>query len=269
MPYSFTLKKVKGRFPDSSKLYFTLIMRIIPALDIIDGQCVRLTQGDYEAKKVYAVDPLEVAREFEAHGFRYLHLVDLDGAKAGHIVNWKVLEAICQHTQLAVDFGGGLQSEEDLRVAFESGARQITGGSIAVKNKELFVHWIATFGPERIILGADVWDERIAISGWKVLTDIHLFDFLAEYQQYGIQHVICTDIRKDGLLEGTSHELYVKIREAFPDLNLIASGGVSTVADVEQLNQIPVFGVIIGKALYEKRISYQALWPYLTNADFN
>ena len=234
-------------------------MKIIPAIDIINGQCVRLTQGDYAQKKVYAKDPLEVAKTFEAAGIRQLHLVDLDGAKARHIVNHKVLERIASQTNLLVDFGGGLKSDEDVHIAFESGANQITGGTIAVKNKTLFVKWIERYGGDKIILGADVSDLKIAVNGWQEKSDIDLFDFLRDYMDQGIQYVICTDIAKDGMLEGAAIQLYQQIIKRFPTLKLIASGGVSSMKDLEELKEINCYGAITGKAIYEGRISLDEL----------
>ncbi|NJL12246.1 MAG: 1-(5-phosphoribosyl)-5-[(5-phosphoribosylamino)methylideneamino]imidazole-4-carboxamide isomerase [Microscillaceae bacterium] len=233
--------------------------RIIPALDLIEGQCVRLTEGDYQTKKVYSEDPLAVAQEFEALGLEYLHLVDLDGAKAGKIVNWQVLEKICQHTQLKVDFGGGLKTSEDLKIAFEAGASQVTIGSVAVQKPDLFCEWLENYGPQSIILGADVREGKIAVSGWQMLTSIDLLDFLEAYQQKGIQYVICTDISKDGRLAGPAFSLYATLKSRFPALHIIASGGVSQVEDVIRLGQIGLEGVIIGKALYEGRITYAQL----------
>lgn len=242
-------------------------MRIIPAIDIIDGQCVRLTQGDYKAKTVYHTDPLEVARSFEEAGIKHLHVVDLDGAKQGKIINHQVLEKICRQTNLKIDFGGGLKSDEDTKIAFESGASQITGGSIAVKDPELFWKWIQTYGSEKIILGADVKNEKIAISGWQDITSLDLMDFLALHQGKGVKYVICTDISKDGLLQGPSVDLYQKINAAFPDLELIASGGVSKMDDVEQLGQLQLSGAIIGKAIYEARITLMELQNYILATD--
>lgn len=242
-------------------------MRIIPAIDIIDGQCVRLTQGDYQAKTVYHTNPLEVARSFEEIGIKYLHLVDLDGAKKGSIVNHKVLESICKNTNLTIDFGGGLQSDEDVKIAFESGASQITGGSIAVKKPELFWKWIQTYGSDKIILGADAKNEKIAISGWQDITSLDLIEFLDLHQKAGIKHVICTDISKDGLLQGPSTELYKKIRKTYPSLELIASGGVSTITDVETLESLGLSGAIIGKAIYESKITLLDLQNYILVRD--
>lgn len=236
-------------------------MIIIPAIDIIDGKCVRLTQGDYAQKKIYNENPLEVAKEFEAAGITHLHLVDLDGAKSQHIVNYKVLESISKNTHLKIDFGGGIKSNDDIRIAFECGANQITGGSIAVKNKPLFREWINTFGAEKIILGADIKNGKIAVNGWKEESQEELFTFLESYISSGIQYVICTDISKDGLLQGTATELYKQIISKFPALKLIASGGVSSVSDLEELKSAGLYGAIVGKAFYEGRIKLSELKP--------
>jgi phosphoribosylformimino-5-aminoimidazole carboxamide ribotide isomerase len=234
-------------------------MHLIPAIDLIDGKCVRLTQGDYAQKKVYNEDPLAVAREFAAAGLRRLHLVDLDGARAGHIVNHRVLERIASGTELRIDFGGGLKSDEDLRIAFESGAAQVTGGTIAVKDPATFLGWLETYGPERIILGSDVRDGQIAVSGWQEASNRELMDFLADYRQHGIRYTICTEVSKDGLLAGPATELYRRIRERFPDLQLIASGGVTTLDDLTALRDLGCYGAIIGKAIYEGRITLAEL----------
>ncbi|MEM6319579.1 MAG: 1-(5-phosphoribosyl)-5-[(5-phosphoribosylamino)methylideneamino]imidazole-4-carboxamide isomerase [Bacteroidota bacterium] len=234
-------------------------MYIIPAIDLIEGKCVRLTQGDYNQKKIYNENPLEVAKQFEGAGIERLHLVDLDGAKAKHIVNWRVLEKIATKTSLQIDFGGGLKSDKDAEIAFNSGAQQITGGSIAVKDRPTFEGWLEKYGSEKIILGADVKNEQIAISGWQETTDLNLFDFLADYIQKGVRCIICTDIAKDGLLQGTSVDLYKKIRKEFPDLQLIASGGVTSMEDVEALTEIDCYGAIIGKAIYEGKLQLEAL----------
>ncbi|MGK7396832.1 MAG: 1-(5-phosphoribosyl)-5-[(5-phosphoribosylamino)methylideneamino]imidazole-4-carboxamide isomerase [Candidatus Cyclobacteriaceae bacterium M3_2C_046] len=238
-------------------------MEIIPAIDIIEGKCVRLTQGDYQRKKEYNNDPLEVAKKFEDAGLRRLHLVDLDGARTKKIVNHQVLETIAGKTNLFVDFGGGIQSDDDAALAFQCGARQITGGSIAVKDPDLFQSWIQKYGPEKIILGADVKDDMIAISGWQEKTRIDLFTFLKDYQKHSIQYVICTDVSKDGLLQGPAWPLYQRIIERFPELQLIASGGVSKIEDLHQLQAIGCKGVIIGKAYYEGKISLQDLQKFL------
>ncbi len=234
-------------------------MHLIPAIDIIDGKCVRLTQGDYAQQSVYNEDPLEVAKSFEAHGLQRLHLVDLDGARAGRIVNYKVLERLATRTGLWIDFGGGIKSDDGLRIAFECGARQVTGGTVAVKNPDLFLGWLEKYGNDRIILGADVKDGKIAISGWQEQSELELFDFLEGYTAKGVQYSICTDVSKDGLLEGTALELYAQIRERFPDLKLIASGGVTGLEEIEKLREIGCFGAIIGKAIYEGKISLKEL----------
>jgi phosphoribosylformimino-5-aminoimidazole carboxamide ribotide isomerase len=235
-------------------------MRIIPAIDIIEGKCVRLSKGDYNTKKVYNENPLEVAKQFEDAGIQYLHMVDLDGAKAKHIVNHKVLEKVAIKTNLQIDFGGGLKSDEDVQIAFESGAKQITGGSIAVKNPEIFTKWIEIYGSEKIILGADAKDEKIAISGWLEESEEELIPFIQKYQQQGIQYVICTDIAKDGMLQGPSFALYEKIlKNADDSLKLIASGGISTFDELPKLKELGCEGVIIGKAIYENKISLKQL----------
>lgn len=247
-----------------SEKFKNSMIEIIPAIDIIDGKCVRLSQGDYNQKIIYNENPLEVAKMFEDAGIRRLHVVDLDGAKAQHIVNYKVLEQISNKTNLIVDFGGGLKSDNDLRIAFESGAAMVTGGSIAVKNPEIFTSWIEKFGAEKIILGADVKDEKIAVSGWTETTDIELIPFMKTYIDKGIDKVICTDISKDGMLAGTSNDLYQKILSHFPDVYLIASGGVSSLQDIDDLIEIKVPAVITGKAIYEGKFSLKDLQKYLT-----
>ncbi|MBR5695942.1 MAG: 1-(5-phosphoribosyl)-5-[Paludibacteraceae bacterium] len=239
------------------------MIEIIPAIDIIDAKCVRLSQGDYDQKKVYNENPLEVAKMFEDAGIKRLHLVDLDGAKAQHIVNYRVLEKIASQTSLTIDFGGGLKSDEDLRIAFESGAKMITGGSIAVKKPDVFSSWIEKFGSERIILGADVKNEKIAVSGWIETTDADLLPFVEKFKAKGVDKVICTDISKDGMLQGPSIELYKKILVEFPDLYLIASGGVSSMADIEALQEANVPAVITGKAIYEGRITMDELTRFI------
>lgn len=234
-------------------------MKIIPAIDIIGGKCVRLTQGDYNQKKEYHDSPLEMAKRFEGVGIERLHLVDLDGAKAKKIVNLEVLESIAEGTSMKVDFGGGIQSDFDINLAFESGAHQVTGGSIAVKNPTLFESWIAKFGGEKIILGADAKDRKIAISGWEETTAMDLIEFIKSYHAKGIQYVICTDVAKDGLLQGPSVELYQDILAEIPSIKLIASGGVAGIRDLEELQKIGVYGAIVGKAYYEGRISLEEL----------
>ncbi|WP_396634565.1 1-(5-phosphoribosyl)-5-[(5-phosphoribosylamino)methylideneamino]imidazole-4-carboxamide isomerase [Maribacter sp. R86514] len=241
-------------------------MRIIPAIDIIDGKCVRLSKGDYDTKKIYNENPLEVAKEFEAHGIQHLHLVDLDGAKSKHIVNHKVLEQIASQTNLNIDFGGGLKTDDDLRIAFESGAKQITGGSIAVKDSDTFLGWIEKHGSERIILGADAMDEKVAVFGWLEESKEELIPFIQSYQAKGIQYVICTDISKDGMLEGPSFDLYSKIISSTDaGLKLIASGGISTFEELPKLAEMGCEGTIIGKAIYENRISLKQLESYILN----
>jgi len=239
------------------------VIEIIPAIDLIDGKCVRLSQGDYSQKTVYNENPLEVAKMFADAGIRRLHLVDLDGAKAHHIVNQKVLEKITSATNLVVDFGGGLKSDDDLRIAFECGASMITGGSIAVKNPEVFLAWINKFGGDKIILGADVKNEKIAVGGWLETTEIELIPFIKNYINQGINKIICTDISKDGMLQGPAIELYKKMLVAQPDMYLIASGGVSSINDIELLEEASVPAVITGKAIYEGRIKLNELSKFL------
>ena len=234
-------------------------MYIIPAIDLIEGKCVRLTQGDFVQKKAYHDNPVEVAKSFEDQGIDRLHLVDLDGAKQKKVVNLKVLEQIATQTRLHIDFGGGVQSDQDIEQVFNAGATQVTGGSIAVKHPELFETWIDKYGADRIILGADVKGEYIAVSGWQETSQHYLYDFLAKYLQKGIKYVICTDVSKDGLLQGTSVGLYQQIKKQFPQIQLIASGGVGVWADVEALNPLGLFGVIVGKAIYEGNISLQQI----------
>lgn len=238
------------------------MIELIPAIDIINGQCVRLSQGDYNQKTVYCKEPLEMAKRFEAHGVKRLHLVDLDGVKAQHIVNYKVLEQIATQTQLVIDFGGGLKSDDDLRIAFESGAAMVTGGSIAVKDEERFCDWIKKYSPQKIILGADVKDEKISVSGWRESTDIELLPFLSHYTEKGITQTICTDISRDGMLQGAAVELYKKVLHHFPDLKLIASGGVASWKDIEVLDAANVPAVIFGKAFYEGKITLKEIENY-------
>lgn len=228
--------------------------RIIPAIDLIDGKCVRLTQGDYLQKKSYHENPLDVALKFQDNGIKYLHLVDLDGARQKKVVNYRILEAIASKTQLKVDFGGGVQSDEDLRIVFESGAQQVTGGSIAVKNKELFKNWFKAYGGNKVILGTDVKDKKIAIHGWQETSGIWLFDLIEEYTEVGLQYTITTDVAKDGMLQGPSFDLYKEMKDKYPELKIIASGGVTTMKDVEELSGLGMDGIIIGKAIYEETI---------------
>lgn len=234
-------------------------MTIIPAIDIIEGKCVRLTQGDYMQKKVYNENPLEVAKQFEDSGIIRLHLVDLDGARAGRIVNWKVLESIAAKTTLAIDFGGGIKTEKDIEIIFDSGGVIAAIGSIAIKQAELFYQWLQKYGGEKILLGADVKDEKMVIHGWTEQTETDIFDFLQENINQGLKQAFCTDVSKDGLLQGPSLDLYKKIIEKFPDLYFIASGGVSSLNDLVQLKEIGCKGAIVGKAIYEGKIKISDL----------
>ena len=238
-------------------------MRIIPAIDIIDGKCVRLTKGDYTTQKIYNEDPLEVAKAFEGSGVSYLHVVDLDGAKSKSIVNHKVLEKLATNTGLKIDFGGGLKSDEDLRIAFASGAKQITVGSIAIKEPRIFKQWLKQYGSEKIILGADVKGDFIAVSGWMETSDKTIVPFIKKYQDEGIQYVICTDISKDGMMEGPSFGLYKSLLIECPEIKLIASGGVSDISELPQLADIGCESVIIGKAIYEKKVSLKSIEMYI------
>lgn len=235
------------------------MIELIPAIDVIGGKCVRLAQGKYESKKVYADDPLDVAKAFEAHGIRRLHVVDLDGAVSHHIVNYRTLERLATHTSLVIDFGGGVKSDDDLRIAFECGAQLVTGGSIAVKEPDVFCHWLQTYGPERIILGADVKEGRIAVNGWQEESACELFSFLGDYLSRGVTQAICTDVGRDGMLQGPSVDLYREILRQHPALYLVASGGVGSLHDVEALEAAGIPAVIIGKAYYEGRITLEEM----------
>jgi len=239
------------------------MIELIPAIDIIDGKCVRLSQGDYNTQKVYNESPLEVAKEFEANGIRRLHVVDLDGAKSSHIVNYKVLDQLAGHTSLTIDFGGGIKTDEDLTIAFEYGAQMVTLGSIAVKNPDLFKSWLHKYGAEKIILGADVKDNRISVNGWKEESQQELLPFLDGYTQEGIRKVLCTDISRDGMLQGPSIDLYKQIMGQFPDMHLIASGGVSGLDDIIRLDEAGIPAVVFGKALYEGRITLKDLKRFM------
>ncbi len=234
-------------------------MQIIPAIDIIDGKCVRLTQGDYSQKIIYNENPLEVAKEFEGAGLQRLHLVDLDGAREGTVKNWAVLQQIAANTSLSIDFGGGIKQDKDLKIVFESGAAYATVGSLAVKQPEIFQSWLTDYGADKFLLGADVKSEKIAVAGWLETTDIDIYDFLTDYVAKGIQQVFCTDVSKDGKLEGPSIDLYKKIIEKFPSLWFIASGGVSCMEDLYALKEIGCSGAIVGKAIYEGRIQLNEL----------
>ncbi len=237
-------------------------MRIIPAIDIIDGKCVRLTKGDYDTKKIYNEDPLEVAKSFEDNGIEYLHLVDLDGAKSKHIVNYKTLENLAAKTNLKIDFGGGLKSDEDVRIAFESGARQITGGSIAAKEPDTFLRWLHQYGPDKIILGADAHNRKIATDGWMESSELDVIEFIQSYREKGIQYVICTDIAKDGMLQGSSQELYKEVLDQ-ANVKLIASGGVISIDELDKLKAIGCEGAIIGKAIYEGKMDLNDLSKWI------
>ena len=238
-------------------------MRIIPAIDIIDGKCVRLTKGDYSTEKVYSDNPVEVAKNYEANGIKYLHLVDLDGAKSSHIVNHKILHDIATQTSLKIDFGGGIKTDEDARIAFENGADQITGGSIAVQNPEMFQSWIEKYGSDKIILGADSLRRKISTHGWLQQTELDVIDYINQYQEKGITYVICTDISKDGMLQGPSINLYSEILYN-SKIKLIASGGVSEMKDVYKLAEIGCEGAIIGKAIYENRITMKQINKFIS-----
>jgi len=239
------------------------VIEIIPAIDIIDGKCVRLTHGDYSQKKVYNESPLEVAKQFEDAGIKRLHLVDLDGAKAGSVKNWKVLETIAGRTSLVIDFGGGIKTEKDVQVVLDSGSSFATVGSIAVKSEDTFSAWLTKFGAVKFLLGADVKNEKITVSGWLEQTDINVYDFIEGYMAKGMRNIFCTDVSKDGALQGPSTELYKSIVQKFPDLHFIASGGVSSIDDVYQLEEVGCKGVIIGKAIYEGRIQLTELTKFL------
>lgn len=238
-------------------------MEIIPAIDIIDGKCVRLTQGDYAQKTIYNENSLEVALEFESIGITRLHLVDLDGAKLGKVVNYKVLEKIASKTKLSIDFGGGIKTDDDIETVFNYGADLATIGSVAIKNKELFFSWLKKYGAAKIFLGSDVKNEKIAVGGWLETTNVSIYDFIKENLNEGIKYVFCTDISKDGLLQGPSIDLYKNILSKFPSLNLTASGGVSKLDDLEELKNIGCSSAIVGKAIYEGRITTNELKTFL------
>lgn len=239
------------------------MIEIIPAIDIIDGKCVRLTQGDYDTKKVYGEDPVEVAKRLEAHGIRRLHTVDLDGARSQHIVNHKTIERIADHTSLVIDFGGGIKSDEDIDIAFASGATMVTIGSVAVKNPQLFETWLEKYNDNKIILGADVKNGLISINGWKEEGEDELIPFLRRYIGKGVDNVLCTDISRDGMLQGPAVELYEEVMQEFPELHLIASGGVSCVEDIDRLDAAGIPAVVFGKALYEGKIKLEELEKYV------
>lgn len=238
------------------------MIELIPAIDIINGQCVRLTKGDYDQKTVYRDSPAEVAKEFEEIGFRRLHVVDLDGAKSKHIVNEAVLTAITTETNLVVDFGGGIKTDEDIEKAFAAGASMVTVGSIAVTQPDLFMGWLEKYGPERMILGADVRHGKISINGWKEDSCEDLLPFLRKYIDAGVCNVLCTEISKDGTLSGPAISLYSEVMEAYPELHLIASGGVSSLDDIKALNAVGIPAVVFGKAIYEGKINLNELWDW-------
>lgn len=243
------------------------MIELVPAIDMIEGKCVRLTQGDYDTQKIYNESPLEVAKQFQDAGVARLHMVDLDGAKAGHIVNYRMSEKVASHTDLSIDFGGGLKSDDDLHIAFDCGAQMVTGGSIAVKNPDLFLSWITRYGSERIILGADAKEKKIAISGWKEGTAIDLIPFIKDYQSKGISKVICTDIARDGMLQGPAVKLYQEMQQEMPELYVIASGGVSSMGDIERLEEANIPAVIFGKAIYEGRISLKEIETFIVRKE--
>ena len=239
------------------------MIELIPAIDIIDGKCVRLSQGDYSRVKEYNASPADVAREMEDHGIKRLHVVDLDGAKSKHVVNWRTLEQIANATSLCIDFGGGVKTDDDLRIVFDCGAKMVTGGSIAVKEPDTFRRWLLKYGPEKVILGADTKDGKIAVSGWLEESDSELMRFLQHYVEQGVTKVICTEISKDGMLEGPAVPLYKDILARFPELHLIASGGVSCMDDIEALEEAKVPGVIFRKALYEGKITWKDIENFI------
>ncbi|KAA3614678.1 MAG: 1-(5-phosphoribosyl)-5-[(5-phosphoribosylamino)methylideneamino]imidazole-4-carboxamide isomerase [Calditrichaeota bacterium] len=239
------------------------MIRIIPAIDIIEGKCVRLTKGDFETKKIYNSDPLEVAKQFEDAGIKYLHMIDLDGARQRKIINHPVLQKVAKNTNLKIDFGGGVQSDHDLKIAFECGAQQITAGSVTVKNEKLALSWLKKYGPEKIILGADFKDNKVAVSGWQETKSIEILNFLKNQYINGFRNTVCTDISRDGVLQGPAFDFYQIVKKEIPGLNIIASGGVSKIEDVVELNKNGMDGVIIGKAIYEEKIQLKQLEPFL------
>lgn len=238
-------------------------MYIIPAIDLIEGKCVRLSKGDFSTSKIYNENPLEVAKAFEAVGIQHLHLVDLDGARAGRVINYSILESIATHTSLQIDFGGGVKSEEDLRIVFESGATQVTGGTIAVKSPTTFESWLQKYGAEKIILGADFENDQVVINGWQESSHLELFEFIGAYRQKGIRFCIPTDVSRDGLLKGSAVSTYQKLITTYPDVHFIASGGITTLAEIEVLRDAQCYGAIIGKAIYEGRITLKDLTPFI------
>jgi phosphoribosylformimino-5-aminoimidazole carboxamide ribotide isomerase len=243
------------------------MIEIIPAIDIIEGKCVRLQQGEYSTRIVYDENPLEVAKIFENAGLKRLHIVDLEGAREKRVINIKILEKIASVTNLVIDFGGGIKTEEDLVKVFSSGASFATIGSIAVKEPSVFRSWLSKYGSDRIIVGADVKDDKLAVSGWTNLTDVHLFDFIKDNREAGVKYILCTDISKDGMLKGASINLYKKLNKKFPGLNIIASGGITNISEIEELNRLKVYGVIVGKAIYEGMISLEELSKFVISEE--
>lgn len=242
------------------------MIELVPAIDLIEGKCVRLTKGDYATEKVYNEDPVSVAREFESYGFKRIHVVDLDGARSKHVVNYRILEKIATHTALTIDFGGGIKTDEDLRITFDCGVTMATIGSVAVTSPDTFYHWLQQYGAEHIILGADVKDGQISINGWKENSSHDLIPFLTQYINNGVTNVLCTEISKDGMLQGPAIDLYKTIMQTFPECRLIASGGVSCLKDIVDLNDEGIPAVVFGKAIYEGKISLNELaqWAELT-----
>ncbi|TQD39053.1 1-(5-phosphoribosyl)-5-[(5-phosphoribosylamino)methylideneamino]imidazole-4-carboxamide isomerase [Haloflavibacter putidus] len=238
-------------------------MRIIPAIDIIDGKCVRLTKGDYKTQKTYNENPVEVAKQFEGSGITYLHVVDLDGAKSGKIINYKTLEALTSQTNLKIDFGGGIKTEKDSKIAFESGVNQITCGSMAVKNPDLFKSLLKMYGKDKIILGADIKENKIAIDAWKNTAEVDFISFIKTYLEEGLSYVVCTDVSKDGMLQGPSLGLYQQILSQFKSIKLVASGGISNLKDLDKLKALGCNAAILGKAIYENKISLPQLEQYI------
>lgn len=239
------------------------MIQIIPAIDLIEGKCVRLSQGDYDQKTVYHDDPVQVALSFQQAGIQHIHVVDLDGARSKHIVNTPVLQALKQQTGLSVDFGGGIKTHEDMKLAIQSGANQVTVGSVAAQKPELFLEWLQTYGPDRLILGADVRDKKIAINGWKEDSQLELISFLKPFIEAGVKYVLCTDISRDGMLTGPAIDLYQELQDAYPTARFLASGGVQGMDDIEALDAVGVYGVITGKAIYEGRITLEDIKNYI------
>jgi phosphoribosylformimino-5-aminoimidazole carboxamide ribotide isomerase len=239
------------------------MITIIPAIDIIDGKCVRLSKGDYDTKKIYNNDPLDMAKQFEDAGIKRLHMVDLDGAKEKRVINYRILEKVAGKTSLDIDFGGGVQSDEDLHIIFSSGAKQVTAGSAAVNNREMTLNWLNHYGQERIILGADAKNGKIAVSGWQENSQYDLIPFLKEYARSGFKYTISTNVDKDGMLEGPDFDIYARIKDELPSMYLIASGGIGEMSHIEKLNEMGIDAVIVGKAIYENHIKLEDLKDFL------